>query len=455
MILLKTRYKRIHFVGIGGTGMSGIAEVLHNMGFIVSGSDISRKETTIRLENLGIKIYYEHNEKNVLEKDLIVYSSAISIDNPELLKAQDLNIPIIQRAEMLSEIMRVKFSIAVSGAHGKTTTASMIGHAIRELDPTIVVGGILKGVESTAKLGKSDFIVVEADESDKSFLKLLPSIAVITNIDKEHLDTYRNLIEIKRAFLDFANSVPFYGAVILNVDEKDNLDILPFIEKRVISYGINENAFVSAKNIEFKDLGSSYDSYINGKFISKVHLKVPGIHNVKNSLSAIAVAYDLDLNLKNAIESLSEFTGVRRRFEIKGYFGKALIIDDYGHHPTEIENVIKTARVYFNKRLIVVFQPHRYTRTKFLYNEFANVLSKADEIILLPIYSAGEKPILGISSELIYNKLLNYNSDVKIFSSKEEAFDYLKNYKNSDVIIITLGAGDVYKVGELLLSLEQ
>ncbi|MEO0224667.1 MAG: UDP-N-acetylmuramate--L-alanine ligase [candidate division WOR-3 bacterium] len=452
MVLLKTRYRKIHFVGIGGTGMSGIAEVLHNMGFIISGSDISRKETTIRLENLGIKVYYEHNEKNVLDKDLVVYSSAISFDNPELLKAQELNIPIVPRAEMLSEIMRVKFSIAVSGAHGKTTTTSMIGYAIKELDPTIVVGGILKGVESTAKLGRSDFIVVEADESDKSFLKLFPSIAVITNIDREHLDTYKNLIDIKRAFLDFANSVPFYGAVILNVDEKDNLDILPFIEKRVISYGINENAFISAKNIEFKELGSSYDLYINGKFISKVYLRVPGIHNVKNSLSAIAVAYELDLNLKNAIEGLSEFTGVRRRFEIKGYFGRSLIIDDYGHHPTEIENVIKTARTYFNKKLVVVFQPHRYTRTKFLYNEFAIVLSKADEIILLPIYSAGEKPILGISSELIYNKLLNYNSNVKLFSSKEEVVGYLKNYKNSDVIIITLGAGDVYKVGELLLS---
>lgn len=452
MILLKTRYKKIHFVGIGGTGMSGIAEVLHNMGFMISGSDISRKETTIRLENLGIKIYYEHNEKNVLDKDLIVYSSAISFDNPELLKAQELNIPIVPRAEMLSEIMRVKFSIAVSGAHGKTTTTSMIGYAIKELDPTIVVGGILKGVESTAKLGKSDFIVVEADESDKSFLKLFPSIAVITNIDREHLDTYKNLIDIKRAFLDFANSVPFYGAVIINVDEKNNLDILPFIEKRIISYGINENAFVNAKNIEFKELGSSYDLYINNNFISKVHLRVPGIHNVKNSLSAIAVAYELELNLKNAIESLSEFTGVRRRFEIKGYFGKALIIDDYGHHPTEIENVIKTARIYFNKKLIIVFQPHRYTRTKFLYNEFASVLSKADEVILLPIYSAGEKPILGISSELIYNKLLNYNTNAKLLSSKEEAFEYLKNYKNSDVVIITLGAGDVYKIGELLLS---
>lgn len=452
MILLKTRYKKIHFVGIGGTGMSGIAEVLHNMGFIISGSDISRKETTIRLENLGIKIYYEHNERNVLDKDLVVYSSAISFDNPELLKAQELNIPVVPRAEILSEIMRVKFSIAVSGAHGKTTTTSMIGYAIKELDPTIVVGGILKGVESTAKLGKSDFIVVEADESDKSFLKLFPSIAVITNIDREHLDTYRNLIDIKRAFLDFANSVPFYGAVIINVDEKNNLDILPFIEKRIISYGINENAFVNAKNIEFKELGSSYNLYINNKFISKVHLRVPGIHNVKNSLSAIAVAYELELNLKNAIESLSEFTGVRRRFEIKGYFGKALIIDDYGHHPTEIENVIETARIYFNKKLIIVFQPHRYTRTKFLYNEFASVLSKADEVILLPIYSAGEKPILGISSELIYNKLLNYNTNAKLLSSKEEAFEYLKNYKNSDVVIMTLGAGDVYKIGELLLS---
>ncbi len=453
MLLLKTRYKRIHFVGIGGSGMSGIAEVLHNLGFIVSGSDISRKETTERLESLGIKIYYGHRVENVLDKDLLVYSSAVSFDNVELLKAQELNIPIIPRAEMLAEIMRVKFSIAVSGAHGKTTTTSMIGYAIKELDPTIVVGGILKGIESTAKLGKSDFLVVEADESDRSFLKLFPSIAVITNVDKEHLDTYKNLIDIKRAFLEFANNVPFYGAVIINIDDANNKDILPFIEKRVITYGIDESAFIKAKNIEFKNFGSSYDLFIKNEFVSRVHLRVPGLHNVKNSLSAIAVAYELDLNLNNAIEGLYEFMGVRRRFEIKGYFGNALIIDDYGHHPTEIENVIKTAREYIkDRKLLVVFQPHRYTRTKFLYNEFANVLSKADEVILLPIYSAGEKPIPGISSELIYSKLLELGMNAKLFESREEVIKCLKNYKNSDILIITLGAGDVYKVGEELIN---
>ncbi len=453
MLLLKTRYKRIHLVGIGGSGMSGIAEVLHNLGFIVSGSDISRKETTERLESLGIRIYYGHRAENVLDKDILVYSSAISFDNVELLKAQELNIPIIARAEMLAEIMRVKFSIAVSGAHGKTTTTSMIGYSIKELDPTIVVGGILKGIESTAKLGKSDFLVVEADESDRSFLKLFPSIAVITNIDKEHLDTYKNLIDIKKAFLEFANSVPFYGAVILNIDDLNSRDILPFIEKRVITYGTDENADVRAGNIEFREFGSSYDLYIKNNFISKVHLRVPGNHNVRNSLSAVAVAYELELDLKNAIEGLYEFPGVRRRFEIKGNFGKALIVDDYGHHPTEIENVIKTAREYFkNKKLLVVFQPHRYTRTKFLYNEFANVLSKADEIILLPVYSAGEKPIPGVDSELIYNKLLELNASVKLFESKESIIKYLKNYKNSDILILTLGAGDVYKVGNELIN---
>ncbi|MEO0143392.1 MAG: UDP-N-acetylmuramate--L-alanine ligase [candidate division WOR-3 bacterium] len=452
MLLLRTRYKRIHFVGIGGSGMSGIAEVLHNMGFIITGSDISKSNNTIRLENMGIKIYYEHNPENVLNKDIVVYSSAISFDNPELLKAQELNIPVIPRAEMLAEIMRVKFSIAVSGAHGKTTTTSMIGYAIKELDPTIVVGGILKGIESNVKLGKSDFIVVEADESDKSFLKLNPSIAVITNIDKEHLDNYKNLIDIKLAFLEFANSTPFYGAVIINIDDLNNRDIIPFIQKRIITYGIDDNALIKAKNIELKELGSTYDLYIENKYFSKVHLRVPGIHNVKNSLAAIATAYELDLELNKSIENLYEFTGVRRRFEIKGNFGKALIIDDYGHHPTEIENVINTAKTYFKKPLLIVFQPHRYTRTKFLYNEFAQALSRADEIILLPIYSAGEKPIPGISSELIYNKLKNLGVNTKIFENKEDVIKYLKKYKNSDIIILTLGAGDVYKVGEELLK---
>ncbi|MCS7245622.1 MAG: UDP-N-acetylmuramate--L-alanine ligase [candidate division WOR-3 bacterium] len=453
MLLLKTRYKKIHFVGIGGVGMSGIAEVLHNIGFIVSGSDISRKDTTIRLENLGIKVYYEHSVDNVLDKDILVYSSAIGFDNPELLKAQELGIPIIPRAEMLAEIMRVKFSIAVSGAHGKTTTTSMIGYAIRELEPTIIVGGILKGIEGTVKLGKSDFLVAEADESDRSFLRLFPSIAVITNIDREHLDTYKNLIDIKRTFLEFANSVPFYGAVIINLDDINNRDIIPFVEKRIITYGIDNNAFINARNIEIEDFGSSYKLYISNRFVSKVRLRVPGIHNIKNSLSAIAVAYDLDLELKSAIEGLYEFTGVRRRFEIKGYFGKSILIDDYGHHPTEIESVINTARNYFkNKKLVVVFQPHRYTRTKFLYNDFARVLSIADEVILLPIYSAGEKPIAGVSSELIYNKLSEISRDCKLFNDKSEVVEYLSKYKDAESVIITLGAGDVYKIAELMVN---
>ncbi len=453
MLLLRTRYKKIHFIGIGGSGMSGIAEVLHNIGFIISGSDISRSNNTIRLENLGIKIYYEHKPENVLNKDIIVYSSAISFDNPELLKAQELNIPIIPRAEMLAEIMRVKFSIAVSGAHGKTTTTSMIGYAIKELDPTIVVGGILKGVESTVKIGKSDFIVVEADESDRSFLKLNPSIAVITNIDKEHLDNYKNLIDIKLAFLEFANNVPFYGAVIINVDDLNNRDIIPFIEKRVITYGISNDAFINARNIELEELGSTYELYIENKFFSKVKIKVPGIHNVKNSLAAIATAYELDLDLKKSVENLSKFSGVRRRFEVKGNFGKALVIDDYGHHPTEIENVINTAKSYFKKDIIIIFQPHRYTRTKYLYNEFAQALSKVEEVIILPIYPAGEKPIPGITSELIYNKLLDLGSNAKIFENKEDIIKYLKKYKDSDVIILTLGAGDVYKLGDELINL--
>ncbi len=433
--------------------MSGIAELLHNMGFIVSGSDIRRSATTRRLEGMGIEIAYEHRPENVNGKDIVVYSSAIGFDNPEIIRAQELGIPIIPRAEMLAEIMRVKFSIAVSGSHGKTTTTSMTGYALRSLDPTIVVGGILKGIESGARIGSSDFLVAEADESDRSFLKLYPSIAVITNIDAEHLDTYRNLIEIKKAFLDFANSVPFYGSVIVNVDDRNTRDIIPFIEKRYITYSLLEDAHLSARNIEFSGLSSSYDLYVEGEFAGRVKLNVPGSHNVSNSLAALAVAYELGVDMGEAIGNLEEFTGVRRRFEIKGKAGRAVVVDDYGHHPTEIEKVLMTARTYHRGKVVVVFQPHRYTRTKFMWKQFASVLMAADVVILLPIYPAGEKEIRGVSSELIYNRMREMGKEsVYLVSDREEAVGLLKKFLSEDVLIITLGAGDVYRVGEMLLE---
>ncbi len=433
--------------------MSGIAELLHNMGFEISGSDIKRSKTTRRLEEMGIEIAYEHRPENVEGKDIVVYSSAIGFDNPEIIRAQELGIPIIPRAEMLAEIMRVKFSIAVSGSHGKTTTTSMTGYALRSLDPTIVVGGILKGIESGARIGSSDFLVAEADESDRSFLKLYPSIAVITNIDAEHLDTYRNLIEIKKAFLDFANSVPFYGSVIVNVDDRNTRDIIPFIEKRYITYSLLEDAQLSARNIEFSGLSSSYDLYVEGKFMGRVKLNVPGSHNVSNSLAALAVAYELGIDVKEAMGNLEEFTGVRRRFEIKGKAGGAMVVDDYGHHPTEIEKVLMTARTYHRGKIVVVFQPHRYTRTKFLWKQFASVLASADVVILLPIYPAGEKEIRGVSSELIYNRLREMGKEsVYLASDKEEAVRLLGDFLSEDTLIITLGAGDVYRVGDMLLE---
>lgn len=433
--------------------MSGIAELLHNMGFEISGSDIKRSKTTRRLEGMGIEIAYEHRPENVEGKDIVVYSSAIGFDNPEIIRAQELGIPIIPRAEMLAEIMRVKFSIAVSGSHGKTTTTSMTGYALRSLDPTIVVGGILKGIESGARIGSSDFLVAEADESDRSFLKLYPSIAVITNIDAEHLDTYRNLIEIKKAFLDFANSVPFYGSVIVNVDDRNTRDIIPFIEKRYITYSLLEDAQLSARNIEFSGLSSSYDLYVEGKFMGRVKLNVPGSHNVSNSLAALAVAYELGIDVKEAMGNLEEFTGVRRRFEIKGKAGGAMVVDDYGHHPTEIEKVLMTARTYHRGKIVVVFQPHRYTRTKFLWKQFASVLASADVVILLPIYPAGEKEIRGVSSELIYNRLREMGKEsVYLASDKEEAVRLLGDFLSEDTLIITLGAGDVYRVGDMLLE---
>ncbi len=450
MLLLKTRYRKIHLVGIGGAGMSGIAELLHNMGFVVSGSDIARKETTLRLENLGIEVFYGHDAKHVEGKDVVVYSSAIGMDNPELMRAYEIGIPVIPRAEMLAEIMRVKFSIAVSGSHGKTTTTSMIGYILKQLDPTIVVGGILKGVESGAKIGNSDFIVVEADESDRSFLKLLPSIAVITNIDEEHLDTYANLIDIKKAFLEFANSVPFYGSVVLNVDDRNTRDIIPFVEKNLITYGILENARIQARNVELRGLSSRYDLFVDGRFVSEVELNVPGMHNVSNSLAGLSVAYEMGLDMKACIENLKEFSGVRRRFEIKGKYGTSIIVDDYGHHPKEIEQVLLTARHFYDGKIVVVFQPHRYTRTKFLWKDFAKVLLLADEVILLPIYPAGEKPIKGVSSELIAKAMQSLGGDPKLMD-KEQALDHLKRYLNEPALIITLGAGDVFKLGDMLI----
>lgn len=451
LLVPKTRFSRIHMIGIGGSGMSGLAEILHSLGFEVSGSDISRKEITERLEKLGIKVFYGHRAENVEGANIVVYSSAIGPDNPELVRAKELKIPIIQRAEMLAELMRVKFSIAVSGAHGKSTTTSMIGHILKEAgkNPTVIVGGILKDVGSGGLVGRGEYLVAEADESDRSFLKLLPTIAVITNIDREHMDTYGSMASLKMAFIEFANKVPFYGSVVACGDDKNVRDILPFVEKRVFTYGFSNDNDLYAENVKVFGLSSEFELLGFGERL-KGKLNVPGRHNVLNALASLIVAWELDIPLREALESLESFKGVSRRFEIKGEKFGAIFVDDYGHHPNEIKNVLEVARG-IGKRVITVFQPHRYTRTMDLYKEFGEVLSKSDIVILLPIYPAGEKPIPGVSSGLIYGVMKGMGKDgVYLVETFEEAAELLRKILEEGDVVLLQGAGNVYRVFDIV-----
>ena len=449
------KFKKLHFVGIGGSGMSGIAEVLHNLGFKITGSDLKKSSVTQRLESLGIKVYYGHDPANIDDADVLVISTAVPDDNPEVVAARELKIPVIRRADMLAELMRMKYSIAVSGAHGKTTTTSMIAKVLEDagLDPTVVVGGRIKGLGTGAKLGGSEYLVAEADESDKSFLKLFPTIAVITNIDEEHLDTYGDLDEIKDAFVQFAERVPFYGLVTVNLDDEGARSILPRINKRIMTYGLSRQADVHARDVELKGMASSYRAYYREHFLAKVDLQVPGIHNIKNSLSAFVVAIELEIPPDTVAKALSDFTGVMRRFEIKGERDGVKVVDDYGHHPSEIAAVLQSARSYWSGRIIVVFQPHRYTRTFYLHRRFGPVFNEADKVIIMPIYPAGEKPIEGVSAELIYRAVKDSgHRDVTLVSGHDEALDMLKKEARSGDLVITLGAGDVWKVGEEFLK---
>ncbi len=449
------KFKKLHFVGIGGSGMSGIAEVLHNLGFHVTGSDLKKSPVTERLKSLGIKVYYGHRPENIDDADVVVISTAVPDDNPEVLAAKEIKIPVIRRADMLAELMRMKYSIGVSGAHGKTTTTSMIAKVLEDagLDPTVVVGGRIKGLGTGAKLGSSEYLVAEADESDKSFLKLFPTIAVITNIDEEHLDTYKNFDAIKDAFVQFAERVPFYGLVAVNLDDEGARSILPRINKRLMTYGLTRQADVHAREIELKGMASSYRAYYREHFLAKVELQVPGIHNIKNSLSAFVVAIELEIPPETGAKALSDFTGVMRRFEIKGEKNGIKVIDDYGHHPSEIAAVLQSARSYWPGRIIVVFQPHRYTRTFYLHEKFGPVFNEADKVIILPIYPAGEKPIEGVSSALIYRAVKNSgHRDVMLVNSHQEALDVLENVTKSGDLVITLGAGDVWKIGDEFLN---
>ncbi len=443
--------RNIHFVGIGGIGMSGIAEILLSQGFNITGSDLHKSEITDRLESLGIKIYEGHSPDNLKNADLVVYSSAVTLDNPEVKAAIERKIPVIKRAEMLAECMRMKYGIGIAGTHGKTTTTSMVGLVLTGagIDPTIIVGGKLHSLGGTnARLGKGDYIVVEADEFDRTFLKLTPVIAAITTLEREHLDTYKDLDDLKSAFTEFANKVPFFGFVVLCLDEPALQDIIPSINKKIITYGISPQADIRAVNISHNKNLSEFTVLYKGEELGKIRLNVPGIHNVKNSLVAVTIAKEMGVDFSIIKKALESFSGVYRRFE-KKYDEDVMVVDDYGHHPTEIDVTLDGIRRGWNRRLVAVFQPHLYSRTRDFYTEFGRSFLNSDVFICTDVYPAREEPIEGVTGELIANAAKNYgHKNVYYEPDKTKIPELLKSIYKKDDIIITMGAGDIWKYGE-------
>lgn len=447
--------KHLHLVGIGGSGMSGIAEVLINLGFKVSGSDIHKTEVTDRLCTLGADISIGHSESNVKDADVVVISSAISPSNVEVLYARRNKIPVISRIEMLAELIKMKYSIAVAGTHGKTTTTAMISSVLEHggLDPTLVDGGIVKSLDTNVRLGKSEFMVVEADEAYGSIKKLSSTIAVVTNIDNDHLDYYKTMDEIKKTFLDFINRVPFYGVAVLCLDHENIQELIPKVEKRFITYGIETKADFTATDIKVSGTGSEYNAYYKGDLLGKVRIKLPGVHNVSNSLASIAVGLELDVPFECIQKGLENFPGVRHRFELIGTVNDVLFFDDYGHHPTEIKATLKAARDTYNRRIIAIFQPHRYSRVKLLAQEFAKCFYQADVLIVTEIYSAMEPPIEGVSGEFVAELARMYgHKDVKFISNKDEIVEYVCDLVRPGDLVITLGAGDIWKTGKTIVE---
>src|SRR5688572_18602982 len=399
--MFRGRVRHVHFIGVGGIGMSGLAEILRTLEFDVSGSDLREGENTRNLQRLGVRIDVGHRAQNVHGADVVVYTSAVSPDNPELSEARQLGIPAIARAEMLAELMRVKYGIAIAGSHGKTTTTSLVATILRAsgFDPTVVVGGRMAALGSNARLGAGDLLVAEADESDGSFLRLTPTIAVVTNIDPEHLDFYKTHDAVKEAFVAFLEKVPFYGLSVLCLDHPHVQDLLPRVQRRHVTYGISPTASYSARNINFRGMSTSFVAYRRGESLGEFTVRMPGQHNVLNTLAAVAVADELEVPLDVMKDALATFHGVARRFTIVDQVEGVTLVDDYGHHPAEVEATLDAARRAYDQRILVAFQPHRFTRTQHLFDDFSRAFNKADMVFLTDIYAAGEKPIPGISSE--------------------------------------------------------
>jgi len=454
MFLGKTQ--RIHFIGIGGSGMSGIAEVLINQNYDVSGSDQSQSSVTDHLESLGAEIHFNHNAQNVHGKHVVVVSSAICSNNPEVKAAREEMIPVIPRAEMLAELMRMKYGIAIAGTHGKTTTTSLVATVLAggHLDPTIIVGGKLKNMGGHAKLGQSKFLVAEADESDGSFLKLSPTLAVVTTLDEEHMDYYNNMQNMKSAFLDFLNSVPFYGTAILCLDDPNLQSLLPKIEKRTITYGLKTQADYTAREISVSELKTNFTVFYQGKKLGEISSSSLGNHNICNTLAAVAVGMELNMDFPAIADALKVFSGVQRRFEILHQSDSLIIVDDYGHHPAEIQTTLSTVKkVWPNRRLVVVFQPHRFSRTQHLMESFYSSFNDADQLFLLDIYGAGEKPIEGIHSQKMAQGIREFgHKNVDYIEKVDILVPHLQNSLQSGDVILTLGAGNIGELAHKLVA---
>lgn len=456
------RVRRVHFVGIGGVGMSGLAEILSSVGLTVTGSDLREGEETLRLRALGIPVFAAgHRAEHVTGADVVVYSSAVAEDNPELVAARIAGVPVIKRAEMLAEVMRVKTGIAIAGSHGKTTTTSMTGAILQAagLDPTIVVGGRVRAMGTNACLGKGELLVAEADEFDRSFLRLRPIVAVVNNIDLEHLDTYRDLDDLKASFTQFASTVPFFGAALLGLDDPNVQEIRPLLASRVRvgTFGLTPQADVTARDLALERSGSRFTVVADGEAIGPVEVSLPGLHNVKNALAAIAIARELDVPFEACVKALATFSGVARRFERKGERDGVLVVDDYAHHPTEVAATLGAARqAYPERRLVVLFQPHLFTRTRDQAAGFGAALLAADAVYVLPVYPSREAPIPGITSRLVSDaaRTRGHRSVVDLDVRTEVVPRLREDLKEGD-LLVTMGAGDVNRLGEELLGTEE
>jgi UDP-N-acetylmuramate--alanine ligase len=455
------KIQRIHFVGIGGIGMSGIAEVLLNLGYKVSGSDLKASAITHRLASMGAVTFEGHRAENLAGAEVVVTSSAIARDNPEVAAAHASHIPVIPRAEMLAELMRLKYGIAVAGMHGKTTTTSMVATVLASgaLDPTVVIGGRVDAMGSNARVGKSEYFVAEADESDRSFLKLWPILAVVTNIDREHMDCYRDMADVERTFVDFLDHVPFYGMVVACNDNDDLRRVLPAVRRRLVTYGTHEGSDFLISNMrcgssgETRMASSTFHVQYHNRDLGEFHLHVPGEHNVRNATAAIAVGIGLDIPVAQIREGLSNFSGVDRRFQFKGRVNGVTVIDDYGHHPTEIRATLAAARQCGYRRIHVIFQPHRFTRTQLLLDEFAGAFGDADTVAVLDIYAASETPIPGITGENLAERIARDGKKQATYVAFfAEAAEVATRSAHSGDLILTLGAGNVSQLGPLVLE---